>query len=348
MEPSVEEIFSALDPKSQTMRVTLKDIAERTGLALSTISMALNDHPHINLDTKKLVRKLAEDMNYRPHPAARALARKKTSLIGLVIQNVMSSFYPEIIQGVEDIVLENSLSTILCNTNEQATKEVDYLSRLLDKRADGIILEPHNSQQDRDLIEQIQRNGIPLITILRRYPGLDFPYVVVDNESGGYVATRYLIDRGHRKVGHLEGPLNADTSEPRKRGYYRALREAGIEPGPEWTTPAQFNPASGAEAMVRLLEQFPGMTAVFAASDSVAMGALGELQRRGIKVPQDMAIVGFDGLFFGQIVEPRLTTVSQPRYEIGELSARMLLERMERKSVESITLQPQLIIGASA
>jgi len=330
------------------MRVTLKDIAEQTGLALSTISMALNDHPHINVETKQRVRQAALALNYRPHPAARALARKKTSLIGLVIQNVMSSFYPEIIQGVEDVAVEQSLSTILCNTNDLATKEVEYLATLIDKRVDGIILEPHNSQHDREQIERIQRHGIPLITILRRYPDLDFPAVVVDNESGAYAATRYLVERGHRRIGHLRGPEHADTTEPRLRGYHRALRSAGIEPGPQWSVDCEFNPDSGRQGMARLLDQFEGMTAVFAASDIIAMGAISELQQRRIEVPEQVSVVGFDGLFFGQLVQPTLTTVNQPRYEIGELAARMLLQCIERRPVESVTLQPRLIIGTSA
>ena len=330
------------------MRVTLKDIAERTGLALSTISMALNDHPHIKAATKKRVRDTARELNYRPHPAARALARKKTSLIGLVIQNVMSSFYPEIIQGVEDVAVENSLSTILCNTNEQAPKEVEYLATLIDKRVAGIILEPHNSQQDREQIERIQRHGIPLITILRPYPGMDFPAVVVDNESGAFAATQHLLERGHRRIGHLRGPEPADTSAPRLEGYRRALRDAGIEPGPEWTVSCEFNPASGRAAMARLLDRFEGMTAVFAASDSVAMGAISELQHRGIDVPGQVSVVGFDGLFFGQLVEPTLTTVNQPRYEIGELAAKMLLQGIDRQAVESVILQPRLLLGTSA
>ncbi len=317
-------------------------------MALSTISMALNDHPHINAETKTRVRNTARELNYRPHPAARALARKKTSLIGLVIQNVMSSFYPEIIQGVEDVAVENSLSMILCNTNEQAPKEVEYLATLIDKRADGIILEPHDSQQDRQQMERIRQYGIPLITILRRYPGMDFPYIVVNNESGAYAATRYLVDRGHRRIGHLQGPEHADTSGPRLKGYQRALRSAGIEPGPGWTVGCEFNPASGRAAMAQLLDQSEGVTAVFAASDIVAMGAISELQHRGIEVPGRVSVVGFDGLFFGQLVEPTLTTVNQPRYEIGELAAKMLLRAIERQPVESVTLEPQLIIGTSA
>ena len=263
------------------MRVTLKNIAERTGFALSTISMALNDHPDINVETKRIVRQMADELNYRPHPAARALARKKTALIGLVIQNVMSSFYPEIIQGVEDVALQNSLSTILCGTNERTDKEVDYLSVLLDRRVDGIILEPHAGQQDRRLIEEIRYHNIPLVTILLRYPDIDFPYVVVDNEQGAYEATRYLIQKGHRCIGHLEGPSNADTSHARLKGYQRALQEAGIEIKPEWICRCEFNPDSGRQGMAHLLQESDQITAVFAASDSIAMGAVSELQHRG-------------------------------------------------------------------
>jgi LacI family transcriptional regulator len=329
-------------------RITLKSIAERTGLALSTISMALNDHPDINEDTKRSVRRMAEELNYRPHPAARALARKKTALIGLVIQNVMSSFYPEIIQGVEDVALQNSGSTILCGTNEQTDKEVEYLGVLLDRRVDGIILEPHSGQQDRRLIEEIRQQGIPIITILRRYPDQDFPSVVVDNVTGAYEITRYLIQRGHRRIGHLQGPDHADTTEARLHGFQQAMQEAGLDCPPESMVKCEFNPDAGRRGMARLLSQYEGMSAVFAASDSVAMGALSEAQQRGIPVPSGMSIVGFDGLFFAQLVEPKLTTVNQPRYEIGEIAAKMLMQRIEGKPVERVTLYPKLLIGTSA
>jgi LacI family transcriptional regulator len=329
-------------------RVTLKDIARRTGLALSTISMALNDHPHITPETKKMVRETAEQLCYRPHPAARALARRQTALIGLVLQNVMSSFYPEVIQGVEDVAMVNTLSTILCNTNQRTDKEVEYLAGLLDRGVDGIILEPHYDQQDRSILEEIQNREIPVVTILLAKNGFDFPSVIVDNELGGYVATRYLIDKGHRVIGHLRGPDYSDTSEPRLRGYLRAMKEADLEVQPDWVVPSDFNPDSGRECMGRLVESVPKVSAVFVSGDVTALGAISELQHRGMIVPDDMSVVGFDGLFFGQLVEPKLTTVSQPRYEIGELAASMLLDMVAGRPVESVVLKPQLCIGTSA
>jgi len=331
------------------MGITLKDLAKHTGLAISTVSMALNDHPRISPKTKVLVRKTAKELGYAPHPAARALALKKTLLIGLVIEDVFSSFYPEIIQGVEDVAEENSLSTILCSTSYQPDRETAALSRLLDRRVDGIIMVPHANQQDRTLIDQIQTQKIPLVCILRRYFGLHFPSVRVDNESGGYLATRHLIEKGHRRIGVLKGASFDDTSEPRFRGYLRALWEAGIEPEPHWAVSvlAGHDAPSGCRGTAQLLDQFKDVTALFAMSDFLAMGALMELRRRNMKVPQHVAVVGFDGLFFGGLVEPSLTTIGQPRYEIGELAANMLLQRIHGKNVHSVTLQPKLIPGGT-
>lgn len=330
------------------MRTTLKDLSKHTGLAMSTISMALNDHPRIKSETRRMVQATAAELNYHPHPAARALVRRRTALIGLIIQDAMSSFYPEIVQGAEDVANEKSLGIILCSTNEQTDREVDCLTRLLDKQVDGIIMVPHQSQQDRILIEEILRQGIPLVTILRRYPGLNIPFIMVDNESGGYLATRYLLDKGHRKIGHVQGPVGDDTAEPRIRGYWRALWEAGIEPEPYWTCSGRYDHVEGRRAMGQLLDQFPEMTAVFAASDLTALGAINELSARGYSIPDQMAVVGYDGVFYGQILEPTLTTVSQPRYQIGQLAAEMLFKRMENVPVHSLTLQPQILIGSSA
>jgi len=327
------------------MRVTLKELAERTGLARSTVSMALNDHPNISPDTKALVRKAAAEYHYTPHPAARALARKETLLIGLVIEDVVTSFYPEIIQGVEDVAERNALCTIVCSTGEQPDKEVAHLSRLLDKRVDGIILVPHHSQKDRTLIEQIQEREIPLVCIIRRYCGLDFPSVVVDNESGGYLATRHLLEKGHRKIGHLKGFYGDDASEPRYQGYRRALWEMGIEPEPQWHVVCDHHVVQdGREGMAQLLDRFEGMTAVFAASDFLAIGAMNELQHRKIPVPEGISVVGFDGLVFGEFMLPGLTTVAQPRFEIGELAAETLLKRIHGQPVHSVTLQPKLLV----
>lgn len=326
--------------------ITIKDIARELNLAPSTVSMALNDHPRISTETKKRVKALAKKLQYRPNIIARAMVRKRTHLIGLIMTDIMSSFFPEIIQGIEDVVSEQFHSVILCATENNAKRERHYLQLLRQKRVDGIIAVPTLAAENRQLWEQIQEE-IPMVSILRHHPENHVPYVIVNNYRGGYIATKHLIDLGHTVIAHLSGPMNIELSKERRQGFIDALEEAKLPVYPNLIKTCRFNVDDGREKTESLLNTKHLPTAIFACSDIVAIGAIQALRHHNIKVPDEMAIVGFDDLFFASFAEVPLTSVAQPKYDIGVRAAKKILKMIEGKPVTNEILEPTMVIRHS-
>ena len=333
--------------KGLIKRVTIKDIAERTGLAVSTVSMAINNHPKIKESTKKLVKDIAEKLHYTPNVSARALSKRRTNLMGVLIPSVMDSFYPELIQGIEDVLFETEINPIICHTRDNPEKEKIYFRRLLDKQVDGIIFEPPVGNQISDQLMEAKAKDVPMVAILRSMPGIDVPYVVVDNKQGAYMATKHLLELGHRNIGHLAAPAKLPISSARIAGYREALEEYGVEYNPNWVVESNFNWEAGMWSMRNLLSRSDNITAVFVASDIMAVGASYAIRNFGFKIPLDMSIVGFDGLYISEVAEVPLTTVSQPRYDIGVRAANKLLAMLNKNIEGSETLEPNLLIRAS-
>lgn len=327
--------------------VTIKDIARTLMVAPSTVSMALNDHPRISEKTKRRVKAIARKLRYRPNLIARAMVHKQTHLIGLIVTDIMSSFFPQIIQGIEDVISKRFYSAILCATNDEGRREREYLTLLAEKRVDGIIAEPVGGQTNLRLWRDVAARKIPLVAILRRLPADDTVYVGVDNFKGGYIATRHLIQQGHEIIGHLAGPKSLRISTDRCEGFMAALRDKGLGVYKRLIIAARFNWEAGYRAMREMLEQRPPPTAVFCASDIVAIGASYAIRESGLRVPADIALVGFDDLFFASIAEVPLTTIAQPKYELGVLAAKKLRVLMQGKATKSAVLEPRLVIRES-
>ncbi len=322
---------------------TIKDIARELGLATSTVSMALNDHPRISDSTKKRVRALAKKHHYRPNIIARAMVRKRTHLIGLIITDIMSSFYPQIIQGIEDVVSEEFYSVILCATENSPGREQHYLQLLREKRVDGLIADPVPGAHNEEAWRQLRQYSVPMVSILQKLECEDAPYVIVDNYRGGYIATQHLIRNGHKTIAHLAGPTKLEISKLRKRGFKDALAEAGLPLHRALVRSTKFNFEDGYKKTLELLKQATTPTAIFACSDIVAIGAIQALRRKNLRVPEDIAVIGFDDLFFASFSEIPLTSVSQPKYEIGVRAARKILKLIEGKPVKNETLKPTIV-----
>lgn len=327
--------------------VTIKDIARVLAVAPSTVSMALNDHPRISQTTKRRVKAIARKLHYRPSLIARAMVRKQTHLIGLIVTDIMSSFFPQIIQGIEDVISKRFYSAILCATNDEARREREYLTLLREKRVDGIIAEPAGGPRNLRLWRELAARKIPLVAILRRLPADDMIYVGVDNFKGGYIAAQHLIQRGHEIIGHLAGPRSLQISTDRCEGFMAALQENGLGVHKQLIIAAKFNWEAGYRAMGEMLRRQPRPTAVFCASDIVAIGASYAIRESGLRVPGDIALVGFDDLFFASFAEVPLTTVAQPKYELGALAAKKLQALMQGKTTKSAVLEPRLVIRDS-
>jgi DNA-binding LacI/PurR family transcriptional regulator len=329
------------------MNVTIKDIARSLSIAPSTVSMALNNNPKISKRTRKRVQDYARKLHYKPNVVARAMVKKRTQLIGLIVTDIMSSFFPQIIQGIEDVIAQDYYSAILCATNHEPRREREYLTLLQQKRVDGIIAEPVETAKNKDFWVRIFDGRIPFVAILQRPPVEDGVYVGVDNFLGGRLATRHLISLGHSIVGHLAGPQNFTISRDRKRGFRTTMREHNLRVYESLIVETAFNWQSGYEGMKRLLAAEPRLTAVFAAGDIIAIGASYAIRESGLRVPEDIAIVGFDDLPLASIAEVPLTTVAQPKYELGELAAKKLCAWLRGEKVESEVLAPSLVVRDS-
>jgi len=327
--------------------VTIKDIAKLLKVSPSTVSMCLNDHPRVSERTKARVKSLARKLHYHPNVIARAMVHKKTQMVGLIISDIMSSFFPQIIQGIEDVLSEEKYSAILCPTNGDPARERWYLSLLRDKRVDGIIADPVETRDNVDLWQDIMDRKVPLVAILNEPPVGNACYIGVDNVKGGYIATEHLVKNGHKIIGHLAGPRRFHISQDRLKGFRMALEKYSLPCYENLILETTFDWEAGYNNMKILLQTSPQLTAVFCAGDIIAIGASYALRQSGFRVPEDIAIMGFDDLFLASIAEVPLTTVAQPKYNLGALSARKLSALIRGEKVRREILHPTLTIRNS-
>ncbi|GAB4318482.1 MAG: LacI family DNA-binding transcriptional regulator [Candidatus Sumerlaeia bacterium] len=327
--------------------VTLKEIARELDLAPSTVSMALNNHPMIKEETRRLVQDFARRVNYFPNLAARAMVKGKTSLVGLLISNIQSSFFPEIIQGIEDVLADEGYSVILCPTNDVSERERYYMNLVRQKGVDGIISE---NPPDSPNCEEWARLAAekPVVFILRRPKVPGAVSLVVNNRLGAQMATRHLIALGHRRIAHMAGPQLLDISQNRLEGYLAAMSEVGLSAHEDLIFAApDFAYETGYRAMARFLDHVTPPTAVFCASDITALGGIHCARERGLKVPEDISFVGFDDLPIAAIAEVPLTTIAQPKEQLGRMAAEKLIRMIEGNKTIGKTLTPTLIERAS-
>ncbi|WP_322799176.1 LacI family DNA-binding transcriptional regulator [Thermoflexus sp.] len=328
------------------MRVTIKDIARAVGVSHTTVSRALRDSEEINPETRARIRAVAESMGYRPNPVARALQGRRTQTLGVVVTRLSDPFHTEVVQGIEKVAQAHGYGLLLSLSHEDPAKERAIVEMLAAKQVDGIIVAA--SRLGSRYLPLLEALRIPIVLINSHQTGPYVYSVATDNVHGGYLATRYLIDLGHRAIAYIGNRRGGRSNQDRYRGYRQALREVGLSPRPEWVVKGDGRVGAGEAAMRRLLEVSPRPTAVFCYNDLTAIGALRAAVQAGIRVPEDLSIIGFDGLEEGSYVFPALTTVAQPRQQLGRLAAEMLLEILNgRPSPRRILLQGTLLERAS-
>ncbi|WP_321003922.1 LacI family DNA-binding transcriptional regulator [Eisenbergiella porci] len=332
-------------------RTTIKDIASRAGVSITTVSLVLNGKEHrIAQETKKKIINIANELDYRPNQLAIGLITKRTNTIGLIVPDISNTFFGELAKGAEKKAAEKNFNIILCNTNDTASKDYEYLNVLLDRGVDGIILVPSGRGRDETipkcftLLEQCQK---PFVLADRIKVGDKYSGVTLDQEQGGFIATNHLIQNGHKKIGCITGPLGMLNAYLRYQGYRKAIEEAGIEYHPKWVREGNYHIEDGVELSKALFQE--GVTAIFACNDLMAYGVYQSAVRAGIKVPEELSIVGFDDIIFSQFSEVPLTTIHQPTYQMGETAVQKLLALIMDKEEknEKIVFKPELIIRNS-
>lgn len=331
--------------------ITIKDIARELKVSPSTVSRALKDHPDISVETKEAVNDLAKRLNYQPNAVALSLKQRRSNTLGVIIPEIVHFFFSSVISGIEDVAYDAGFNVIICQSNERYDREVANIKTLLANRVDGILISVAKETKDYSHFYTIRDNGVPLVFYDRTVPGFYADQVIIDDMDAAYHATKHLIESGCRKIAHFEGPQNLLISQQRKEGYLKALKEFGLNANEELVFKAD-NFEKGRIAVMDILDRKIDIDGLFAVNDLTAIGAMQTLQKRGVKIPDDIAIVGFsDGRLSG-ITNPTLTSVDQHGYEMGTSATEILLKRImaEDKSYpyETKVLNANLIVRESS
>jgi LacI family transcriptional regulator len=326
------------------MNATIKDIAKRLDISYATVSRALNDRYGVHPKTKENILKVAREMNYHPNAIARGLVNKHTETIGLVIPDITNPFFPEVARGIEDRAEEKGYSVFLCNTNWEQEREARYLSLLREKRVDGIILAPVSSKSPLD--RELDDSALPLVFVSEVRRGMGKSYVAIDNVHGGYIATRHLIRKGYSRIGFFGAAEDELTSEERYQGYSGALKEAGIREMKKFVRFGDYASNTGNRLITGMIRKKDYPDAVFAVNDLFALSVMQGILGSGLKIPGNIAVIGFDDIPFASFPEIQLTTIAQPKYQMGRIAADLLLEQIYEKSnaeKKEIILETELI-----
>ncbi len=325
---------------------TIGDVAKRAGVSTMTVSRVINNSGYISSETRERVEKAIAELGYVPNALARSLRFKQTKTIGLIITDITNPFFTTVARGVEDTASEHGFSVIFCNTDESQAEESEYLTLMVQKQVDGIILVPAHSS--RESAVYLQDHKVPFVVLDRRIAGMELDTVRCDSEIGGYQLTRHLIDLGHRRIAMLSGPQAVSTSADRLAGYRHAMEEAGLERAEYF---GSLTNADGYRMAREALAVPQRPTAFFAANNLVAIGAIRALLEKGLHVPQDLSVVSFDDLPETMIFDPFLTVVAQPAYEMGQQATRLLLNRLsgtDTAAPREILLPTQMIKRGSS
>jgi len=333
------------------LSVTIKDIAKQASVSINTVSRALNGKPDVNEETKKRIIEIAKRLNYVPNFLAKGLVTKNTKTIGVIISDNSNPFFAKIIKGIEDFARSEGYSIILCNTDEEYEKEEDAIYLLQQKQVDGFLITLTSTQKERIDVLKLKRAEIPFVLLNRHMDNIMTDYVINDNIYGAYIAINHLVKLGYKRIGYISGPPQISSVRERLEGYRKALFENNIEFDNSLIKESNLKMEDGTILMRELLELENLPTAVFTYSDFLAIGVLKAIKEAELKIPEDIALVGYDDIEFSAFLEVPLTTVHQPRYRIGEKGARILINRIEgkgSKDLQQIILKPELVIRKSA
>lgn len=303
----------------------IRDVAKLAGVAPITASRAINNLGCVSKETLERVKAAADELGYVPNCIARSLRSRRTNTIGLILTDITNPFWTTVARGVEDVASDSGYNVIFCNTDESETKQREQVRVLLQKRVDGFLLVPARSASE-DIIF-IQRQNVPVVVLDRKVP-VDVDIVRADSEDGAYQLIKHLVELGHRRIAALGGPKGLSVVSDRISGYRRALMEAGIDIDDSLIFYGEFKRTAGYDMARQALAVYPRPTALFAINNFIAIGALNALYDIGFRVPEDIAVVGFDDLPESLTVNPFLTAAVQPAYDMGRRAAELLLARL--------------------
>lgn len=309
------------------MSTTIKDVAKLAGVSAATVSRVINGTKAVSQEVSERVIKAINETSFKPNAVARSLVGKKSNMIGVVINDITNMYFGELVSAIEKTANYYNYSTILCNSNGDKKVELDNFHLLKDKGVDGIIFTAHKTIQP-GVLEFIKGNYMPTISL--NMPCDDTVSIRVDNKLESYEATKYLIELGHRNIANIKGYIDDESGICRFEGYKMAIMEAGIPLKPSMLTDGDFTIEGGYNACEKLMMLNKNITAIVCASDEMAFGALNYFFDKGINVPGEVSIIGFDDIKMSRFIRPKLTTVHQPITEMGDMSAKILIDMINK------------------
>jgi len=345
--------------KQPKKHVTLADIAAQASVTPMTVSRVMNRSGYVHAETRERVMRVAREMNYRRNGLARGLKRQRTETIGMVIGDIANPFAAELSRGVREVLEPRGYTLFICISEHTAKEDVQAFDSLADHRADGIIVATRASKSGNERLEELVNSGVPVSLIGREFHHAHADIVSADNLKGGYEATNHLIKLGHKRIGFIGVSLTQGLRLKRFQGYLEAMKDNGLPVEDQLIVggreavgpmPGYSTEEMGYDGMIKLLELQERPTAVFARNDFTAMGALNAIKRAGLRIPEDIAIVGYDDIPLASHTSPALTTVRQPTREQGRAAAEFLLRRVEGEREQpraERTFQCELVIRES-
>lgn len=328
---------------------TIKQVAERAGVSTSTASRVLGGRGYASATAQERVGQAARELGYEIHLAAQTLKSQSSTMVGVVIQDITNPFYSFLAKGAADSIRRAGLVLLLSDSEEDQEREEASVRLLIRSRVGGVIITP--TPNNARALRAVQDRGIPLVQVDRTVAGITSDSVLVDNRHGAYEATSHLIGLGHKDIGVITGPSNLLTSRQRLSGSLQALSDSGIRLDERYIKATDYRRASGYAAARKLLDERPSPTAIFAHNNVLAESLLTVVSERNLRVPADIAVVGFDDVPWARLISPPLTVVQQPAYDIGTMAADILSRRVLQENVDSAPVQavlrPTLVVRGS-
>lgn len=333
--------------------ITIYDIAKKANTSTATVSRVLSnsDYP-VKKDLREKILKVAKELNYIPNMIGRQLKTNNSMTIGVIIPSITNPFYASLVLGIEDIAQSRGYHVLLCNSHRNPELEKKYVKTLFEKQVKGVIVSSISSNQR--LLGELIEKGLNLVAFDQTVEGLNSSQIHFDYRKGGFMAVEYLINKGHRKIAFISSPLSRPSRRSTYHGYRDALDQYGVEIKEEWIQIAareeedsekNYEFHNGIEMTKKLLEKQELPTAIFCCNDMTAFGVMNELATQGIRIPDQISVMGFDNIEFAEMVTPPLTTIQQPDYEMGRMACNLLLDTLSRKEKENVNimLQPKIV-----
>lgn len=327
---------------------SMKDIAKLADVSTSTVSHVVNQTRYVSEEITTRVKQAAKELNYSPSALARSLKMNRTRTIGLLVTTSTNPFFGEVVKGVERHCYEQDYNLILCNTEGDDARMKASINTLLEKRVDGLLLLCSSLEgKYLDVFDRYQ--DIP--TVVMDWGETHFPSDKIKDNSrlGGYMAARHLIDNGHREIGCITGPLDRHQAQIRFAGFQQALDDEGISLEDKWVVPSNFECDGGYDAFNLLYERGELPSAIFACNDMMAMGLINAANEKGVRVPEDLSVIGYDDIYIAKFMVPALTTIHQPKFRLGKTAVDTLLKRIEKRAeqIQQVQLEPTLVVRNS-